>query len=188
MEKVEKRFLTSLVGEYDFKSKGDFMDSFNYACQILSSDEADVLRGYFIDCKSSKVLAEEKGVSELGINLDIRRSINKIRSKSEYGVPYTKLFTEGYNETLNKMNETKKKLESIKVKCQESLVKDELDRVSLVELDLSTRTYNQLSRAGYNCLGDFIGKSLKDIASIRNLGTISQKEILGKLEDFGFSF
>ena len=165
------------------------MITFEYVCsRSLLPEETELLRECLFNCKSYKVLAEEKGIPDYIINTRVRSSIDRISNKRECGVPYTEFFTEGYSETLGKIAEIKEKLKVTAEKCQTGLVKDDLDKVSLSELDLSTRTYNQLGRAGYRCLGDFVGKSLNDIVGIRHLGVFSRKEILDKLKTFGFNY
>lgn len=52
-------------------------------------------------------------------------------------------------------------------------------------MDLTSRSYNALKRAGYCFVEDFEGKTSEDLMNIRNLGRKSVVEIILKAKDFG---
>ena len=57
----------------------------------------------------------------------------------------------------------------------------------ITELNLSQRSYNCLRRAGFNTIGDvlkLIENDEKSLRSIRNLGALSEAEILEKIREF----
>ena len=56
----------------------------------------------------------------------------------------------------------------------------------IMELDLSVRTFNCISRAGIHTVLDIFKRSKTDIAHIRNLGRKSYDELMDKLEELGF--
>jgi hypothetical protein len=56
----------------------------------------------------------------------------------------------------------------------------------VMDLDLSVRTVNCISRAGINTVGDIFKRSKTDIASIRSLGRKSYDELMDRLEELGF--
>lgn len=60
--------------------------------------------------------------------------------------------------------------------------------MSIEDLDLSVRSYNCLSRAGIQTVGDLINLTLEDLAKTRNLGKKSMDEIVKKVHDLGFGF
>ncbi|MEE0954198.1 MAG: DNA-directed RNA polymerase subunit alpha C-terminal domain-containing protein [Eubacterium sp.] len=60
-----------------------------------------------------------------------------------------------------------------------------LRKQSLEELDLSTRAYNALRRAGLATIGDLCSKTEEEVRTIRNLGQRSMAEILVKLDEIG---
>lgn len=62
--------------------------------------------------------------------------------------------------------------------------KTDLD-MTIDELELSVRSYNCCARAGYNKVGDFVGKTAEDLARIRNLGRKSIEEVIAKLREHG---
>lgn len=59
------------------------------------------------------------------------------------------------------------------------------DRMSIVELDTSVRTYNCLKRGGFNYIDELVEVPIGKLASIRNMGKKSLDELLDKLERFG---
>lgn len=52
-------------------------------------------------------------------------------------------------------------------------------------MDLTSRSYNALKRAGYCFVEDFEGMTSEDLMKIRNLGRKSVFEIILKAKDFG---
>lgn len=54
---------------------------------------------------------------------------------------------------------------------------------SIDEFDFTTRTRNGLWRAGYRKLGDIINLKYENLIKIRNLGLVSTKEVLEKLNE-----
>jgi len=58
---------------------------------------------------------------------------------------------------------------------------------SIVDLDLSVRSYNCLMRANIKTVGDLISKSEEDMMKVRNLGRKSLKEVKEKLEQMSLS-
>ena len=63
---------------------------------------------------------------------------------------------------------------------------DEKDLKSILELELSQRSYNCLKRAGVNTLGDLLKMSSEQLVNVRNLGKKSLEEIMQKLTDLGY--
>lgn len=55
------------------------------------------------------------------------------------------------------------------------------------QLNLSVRTLNCLRRGGISTVGELIGKSEKELMSLRNFGQKSKNEILERLETIGLS-
>ena len=51
------------------------------------------------------------------------------------------------------------------------------------DLNFSTRTFNALRWAGYNKLGDIVNLKYENLIKIRNLGLVSTKEVLEKLNE-----
>ena len=59
------------------------------------------------------------------------------------------------------------------------------DRMSILELKPSVRTYNYLKRGGFNYIDELVGVPISKLANIRNMGRKSLDELLDKLEQFG---
>lgn len=72
---------------------------------------------------------------------------------------------------------------------KEKTVKEETTKynlnldASIDEFDFTTRTRNGLWRAGYRKLGDIINLKYENLIKIRNLGLVSTKEVLEKLNE-----
>lgn len=60
--------------------------------------------------------------------------------------------------------------------------------ISIDDLSLSVRTYNCVRRAGFECLEDFVGKTVSQMLDIRNMGKHSFKELSERLSDYGIYF
>lgn len=63
---------------------------------------------------------------------------------------------------------------------------EQLDPLSLDNLNLSPRSYNCLIKAGFTSLDQVANLTLKELEKLRNIGPKSVNEIVYKLEKFGF--
>lgn len=61
-------------------------------------------------------------------------------------------------------------------------IPSEIQNESIEKLGLSTRSYNALNKANINTVGDLIRMSSKDIFKLRNVGVLSQNEIIAMIE------
>lgn len=66
-------------------------------------------------------------------------------------------------------------------------ISEELYNKQVEQLNLSVRTLNCLRRGGINTVGDLIGKTERDLLSLRNFGQKSMNEIIDKLKELGLS-
>ena len=64
-------------------------------------------------------------------------------------------------------------------------IKKDSSSISIVDLNLSVRSYNSLKRAGIENIGQLSEMSKQEIESIQNLGVKSLTEILEKLNEIG---
>lgn len=64
-------------------------------------------------------------------------------------------------------------------------IKKDSSSMSIVDLNLSVRSYNSLKRAGIENIGQLSEMSKQEIESIQNLGVKSLNEILEKLNELG---
>ncbi len=71
---------------------------------------------------------------------------------------------------------------------QESIIENKALNLSILDLDLSVRSYNCLKRAGIETIKDLITKSLDEVQNIKNLGKKSLKEIIDKMEENTLAF
>lgn len=60
--------------------------------------------------------------------------------------------------------------------------------ISIAELNLSVRSYNCLTRAGYNNIRDLYGVTISQLLRIRNLGNRSLQEVIEKVKPYGITF
>ena len=60
-------------------------------------------------------------------------------------------------------------------------------KMSLVDLDLSVRSYNCLKRANIHTVADLTRRTEDDMLKVRNLGRKSLEEVVKKLEELGLS-
>ena len=64
-------------------------------------------------------------------------------------------------------------------------ITSEISQTDIEYMDLTSRSYNALKRAGYCFVEDFEGKTSEDLMKIRNLGRKSVFEIILKANNFG---
>lgn len=62
---------------------------------------------------------------------------------------------------------------------------ENMNNITIEDLDLSVVSYNCCKRAGYNYLSDFEGKSKYDLMKIRNLRPKAMEEIIQICEKYG---
>ena len=61
-----------------------------------------------------------------------------------------------------------------------------LNSTTLIDMDLSVRSFNCLTRAGINTLEDILSRSIEDLMLVRNLGRKGLEETLYKLKSYGY--
>ncbi len=64
----------------------------------------------------------------------------------------------------------------------------DINEISLEDLDLSVRTENCLRRAGVKKFGSLLMLTANDILHIRNLGINSFREVVSKLQEYGYTY
>lgn len=65
---------------------------------------------------------------------------------------------------------------------------DKFSNMTIVDLDLSVRSYNCLRRAGIETVYELTQKTEEEMMKVRNLGKKSLKEVKEKLLAIGLSF
>jgi len=75
-----------------------------------------------------------------------------------------------------------KKAESVELPAEYNVLFESIDT-----LNLRSRSYNALDRAGIKFIAELVLMGKEKIANIKNLGTKSLEEIFEKLEEIGFS-
>lgn len=66
--------------------------------------------------------------------------------------------------------------------------KDQKLMKSIIDLDLSVRSYNALKRMGIETIGELTSKSLDEVKTTKNLGKKSLDEVIEKVHDLGLKF
>ncbi len=89
---------------------------------------------------------------------------------------------------LNQFSVFSKELKLESIQTQESELSEEFDSLlnSIENLNLRSRSFNALDRAGIKYIGELVLMGKEKIANIKNLGTKSLEEIYEKLEESGF--
>ena len=173
---------------------------------FLTDREKYVIMKYYKEKETLKNIAKNIQEKELTIE-----RIRQIKSKAlrklsvEYRLQIIKYGPGFINELKDKyykeVNEYETKLKEVKEK-RDALEKflsdnDELNNIikedckkacrSILELELSVRSYNCLTRAGYKYIEDLEGITSDDLIKIRNLGRRSYQEIVSKLANEGIN-
>ena len=98
-------------------------------------------------------------------------------------------FKNAINTYLNQFSVFSKEFKLETIQSQEVELDEEYNRLldSIETLNLRSRSFNALDRAGIKYIGELVLMGKEKIANIKNLGTKSLEEIFEKLEEAGFS-
>lgn len=183
----------------------DQMDGLNYAIESLSDREKYCVKAYFLEEKSMKDIACNYDVTYERVRQIIHKALRKLRSPDRF--KYIRYGFEGYwivdqtrKEELRRkhlqvlilQNERMEKKLDISEENDEEMEK--LLSISILELNLSVRSYNCLYRWKYiggpeiKTLYDLTRITGQELMNCRNLGTKSFKEIEAKLAEYGLKF
>lgn len=195
------------------KLKKDYEYPFNLALEIFGGDERfkDLLPEYlkeivdtelteretkcihlrFEDLKTYDEIAAEFNVTRERIRQILAKAIRKLRHPHR-ATKYIAVPKYEYNMLQQENASLKSYLAEIEKSL--NLPSDEDPFVVLpffskpiIEMDLSVRSYNCLTRTGkFKRYGDFQNYKVSDLMKIRNLGRRSFDEIISKLDEIGF--
>ena len=184
------------------------ISAFNESLTELSEREQKVLSLRFEQGLTYERVGKHLGVTRERIRQVEARGIRKLRSRRlrmlSQVVPLSDLLDakkeierlEIENRALKKMFKKAYKIFHITNIDVEEAAKEVAEEASaeanepnlsvpIDELELSVRSYNCCKRAGYNTVGDFVGKTTEDLSHIRNLGRKSMDEVMSKLRGRG---
>ena len=195
--------LDELIGDTWSKPlSNDQFAGLNYAIESLSDREKYCVKEYFLEEKSMKDIACHYDVTYERIRQIIHKALRKLRSPDRF--KYVRYGFEGYwivdqtrKEELRRkhlqvlihQNERmEKKLDISKRDNDEEMEK--LLSISLLELNLSVRSYNCLHRwmPEIKTLYDLTRVTGQELMNCRNLGIKSFREIEAKLAEYGLKF
>ena len=183
----------------------DQMDGLNYAIESLSDREKYCVKAYFLEEKSMKDIACNYDVTYERVRQIIHKALRKLRSPDRF--KYIRYGFEGYwivdqtrKEELRRkhlqvlilQNERMEKKLDISEENDEEMEK--LLSISILELNLSVRSYNCLYRWKYmggpeiKTQYDLTRITGQELMNCRNLGMKSFKEIEAKLAEYGLKF
>lgn len=180
----------------------DQIDGLNYAIESLSDREKYCVKAYFMEEKSMKDIACHYDVTYERVRQIIHKALRKLRSPDRF--KYVRYGFEGYwivdqtrkeelrrkhLQVLIRQNERmEKKLDISKRDNDEEMEK--LLSISLLELNLSVRSYNCLHRwmPEIKTLYDLTRVTGQELMNCRNLGIKSFREIEAKLAEYGLKF
>lgn len=148
----------------------DFDMSFSYLeNNVLTVNESKAIRLHIFENKTLSDTAEILGVSSERVRQILICGFRKARH-------YADLFTKGYYIAMEDRKKRENAVRELKISAS---------NIPLQDLELSTRTYNTLWRAGYKTAGDFVGMDINQLLSIRNLGGKSLDELICSLARLG---
>ena len=195
--------LDELIGDTWSKPlSNDQFAGLNYAIESLSDREKYCVKEYFLEEKFMKDIACHYDVTYERIRQIIHKALRKLRSPDRF--KYVRYGFEGYwivdqtrKEELRRkhlqvlihQNERmEKKLDISKRDNDEEMEK--LLSISLLELNLSVRSYNCLHRwmPEIKTLYDLTRVTGQELMNCRNLGIKSFREIEAKLAEYGLKF
>ena len=175
----------------------------SYVLLRLDTKSRDVIRNYYEEHKTLAQIAEAyavtvpwiKDLKDMALRLmrkdpykkfifyGIENYLQRIKDRTDrytYNDGYEKGVREGYQRGYADRNgEYKAKEEERRVRIEQYA------DVSIDELNLSSRAYKCLVRAGMKTVGDIVALSREEMLKIRNLGITSYGEIYFKLRLLG---
>lgn len=164
----------------------DQMKGLLYVISMLRDRQKTVLRMRYQEKKTLREIAETLSLSPERVRQLVIRSFRILRHE-----PYRAYFRDGYTAVTDadrqKTDEEEKAKEKEKAGIRDAM--PQLYKIGIGDSGLSTRTYNVLKRAGITTLGqaaEAIALNPKALFRVRNLGTKSFAELIGKLEEYGF--
>lgn len=125
----------------------------------------------------------DMGITSPYINFGKRQKINEKRVAQQLDQKNLKLIRLAILRIQNEMTPESSADESPNIEPIKPKISMDTD---IMDLDLSVRTVNCISRAGIHTVRDIFKRSKTDIAHIRNLGRKSYDELIEKLEELGF--
>lgn len=189
---------------------GDFNGTLEYVLYTkLSPRERIVIHGRFRDKKTLSEIGEECGVQKERIRQNEAHAIRKLRQHKtrnvltvgirEYcrklqGGSYSIAFQagdqngykRGYMDCWRKRNRITLRKSTDVERTETVHTEAEVIDAGIETLDLSTRSFNCLKRAGRNTIRDVLDMTADDFLQCRNLGPKSMAEIFQRLELMGY--
>lgn len=190
---------------------GDFNGTLEYVLYTkLSPREYVVIHRRFQDKKTLSEIGEECGVQKERIRQNEAHAIRKLQQQKtrnvltvgirEYcrklqGGSYSTAFQagdqngykRGYMDCWKRRNRiTMRKSTGVEHTETEVSAETEVLNAGIETLDLSTRSFNCLKRAGRNTIRDVLDMTADDFLQCRNLGKKSMAEIFQRLELMGY--
>lgn len=202
--------LDDICGEdYDGILDADQLDGLNYAVGSLTEREQRVLSLYYKDESTLEKVGKSEGVTRERIRQVLAKSLRKLRHPSRlkyiqrgYKIISGELeqqISDRYSDALKhyesayieKIAELQKKIadaDKILDRTNTKEAEDFIDSIMIPieDMDMSTRSYHCLSRAGVKNIGQVCGMTYDELCHVRNLGRKSVDEIISKLNMHGF--
>ena len=155
----------------------------------LTPREEYVLKLYYSsDSMSLDFVAKDLGVTTERVRQIVSKALRRLYH-SRYKIfsyydfeYYDNLYQEELAKRLQEIEELKTASEETILALSKPRPKD----IKIDELDLTVRSYNCLRRAHINTIDDLINKTEEDLLKIRNLGRKSTREVIEKLNAFGY--
>lgn len=172
--------------------------NWDFIMQTLTPREEAVINYYWKDGLTLKEIGEQLDVSGERVKQIATKALARLRHPARWNmiIGVHDLLEEKHNlqqELTDSIEELKRKIQEVKklsifipqdINEQiEALVDKE--ETSLIELELSVRSQNCLTRAGLKTLKDITDKTEEELMKIRNLGRKSCKEIKNKVHELG---
>ncbi len=157
---------------------------------FLSAREADVLHQRFFHGKTCSEIGKMNGVTAERVRQIEARALRRLREPKH--INYLRIGIAGVirssvNAAVEKAysGELSRTIEMLEGVCENVNPLAKARKMNIVELGLSTRSFNCLGRAGMKTLGDVEKLTAKQLKHIRNLGTRCYDEIIEALKKHG---
>lgn len=203
--------LDAINGErWDTPLNDDQMDGLDHAISFLNERARSHIYSYYRDGKTLEQVARMHGITRERTRQIITKAVHSMRHPVrmrfvKWGLHGAEMCDE-YNDRLQRINAEMKRLDDMELELKyrrEALISrpSEMEAVlphnggaSIIDMDLTVRSYNCLERAGARTIADVANIARTgQLANVRNLGRKSMREILDKLklftdEDFDYLY
>lgn len=174
----------------------DVLSGIQYAVSTLSEREQFIILGRYREHRTLRSIGEDLGVIGERVRQVEVKALRKLRSRRNMGfmvkgvAGYIKELCEKEYERGHQVGYSEGYQQGIEDAPQgitKAGVSVTISSLPVEALELSTRTYNALKRAGYETIGEIIPLTHREMIHVKNLGPQQRQEVAVGLHKYGIT-